>query len=407
MFGEGIQLKPDLAESVEALVSNLENSRETKTILFADLYGSTAYKLNHSDLDWVPVIGQFYKLATKAIEERGGQVTKFIGDAVMATFDDAGDALRAAITIQETIEEERRRNNRGLPCKIGIATGPAYRYQTSDGKFDYLGTTVDIAARLAEEARGFAILLSSKTYQAADVLRVTSRAGLALNREPEEYFGEKIAHDKMKGIKDVVYYYSLFWQGSKAYVDDKPAEQSVPPAPPGAAKPAGMGGSPTPPGKLEAGVRYRGVVERITPQRYGWISLSLASGQAESIFFHENQTLERQLPSPGEVVHFLVRERHDGKRQACSIVRQGSELKGKITRYTPPGDMFGFLAAKDEDLQDVMFYFVTYDISGDIHTGDEVSFKVSENPRGLKAVQIKPLHQGKDQEQPGEENQAS
>src|SRR3954462_10702196 len=78
-------------------------TRKTVTVLFADVVGSTV--LGH-DLDpesLRSVMSQYFTAMREGLERHGGEVQKFIGDAVLAVFgvprvheDDAVRAVRAA-----------------------------------------------------------------------------------------------------------------------------------------------------------------------------------------------------------------------------------------------------------------------------------------------------------------------
>ncbi|MFH1035067.1 MAG: hypothetical protein V1806_11220 [Pseudomonadota bacterium] len=65
-------MENDLASSVEQLISQLNQAKEEKTIIFADMHNSTDYKMSRKDVEWVPVWGQFYKMAMQKIQEQGG-----------------------------------------------------------------------------------------------------------------------------------------------------------------------------------------------------------------------------------------------------------------------------------------------------------------------------------------------
>ena len=98
----------------------------------------------------------------EAVDESGGYVDKFIGDAVMAIWNAPADALdhpaqgvAAALDIARRIEAAGRealaRGEHAFDIKIGINTGPAVVGNVgSDKRFNYtaVGEAVNIAARL-------------------------------------------------------------------------------------------------------------------------------------------------------------------------------------------------------------------------------------------------------------------
>ena len=107
------------------------------------------------------------------LERFGGTVEKFIGDAVMAVFgapvaheDDPERAVRAALTILETLAEDG-----DLEIRIGITTGEALialdaRPESGEGMAS--GDVVNTAARLQSGAPTGAILVDETTYRATE-----------------------------------------------------------------------------------------------------------------------------------------------------------------------------------------------------------------------------------------------
>ena len=94
------------------------------TILFTDLVGSTAMAEGRDPEDVRAILTPYYTRLREQIEQRGGTVEKFIGDAVMAVFgapvaheDDPERAVRAALAIRDAAHEE------GIELRVGIATG--------------------------------------------------------------------------------------------------------------------------------------------------------------------------------------------------------------------------------------------------------------------------------------------
>ncbi|MFZ5587434.1 MAG: adenylate/guanylate cyclase domain-containing protein [Thermodesulfobacteriota bacterium] len=372
-----------LAQSVGDLINQISTAKEKRTFLFADLHNSTEYKLTHTDLEWVPTWGKFYFICATKVERHEGDIIKFIGDGVMAVFPKAGCALQAAIEIQEQIEEEIRNNKWGLRVKIGIATGDAYGYRTADGRADYLGTTVDIAARLCELARGNAILLSSTTYLGADANEVYSSAGRTLKRDAEEYFGDKRATNSLKGIKETIKYYSLFWQAHKEYTDDEPASETK-----GPGDSTGHASRPDPP-LPPRGERTRGIVVR-RRGTFGFIAYRPEGQQQEvEAFFQDGWVLGEDAPQERDIVYFIPHLSDGGKLQAHSIVLLDSRLVGILQNFKSDG--YGFISVKDVKSGEAISFFThNTDVSAGLHNGDEVEFTVSENKRGLTAIEVDP-----------------
>src|SRR5215469_5027985 len=84
-------------------------SRKNAAILFIDLVGSTALAEKLDPESWRVIIDRHYDAAQSAIAAHGGQVEKFIGDAVMAVFGAAvsheDNALRAVQAAMDAITQ--------------------------------------------------------------------------------------------------------------------------------------------------------------------------------------------------------------------------------------------------------------------------------------------------------------
>ena len=154
-----------------ALTAPSSESRRRVTILFCDLVGSTGIGDRLDPETYGQILRRFAETAHHAIEQHGGTVEKFIGDAVMAVFgapvlheDDALRAVRAAAAIRERMaalnEELAREYATRLAIRIGVNTG-----EVVIGAEDRLATgdAINVAARLEQSAAPDEILLGAET----------------------------------------------------------------------------------------------------------------------------------------------------------------------------------------------------------------------------------------------------
>ncbi|GAB1642136.1 AAA family ATPase [Krasilnikovia sp. MM14-A1259] len=138
-------------------------------VLFLDLVGWTGLG---EDVDPEPLqllLEQYYELSSAAVEEHGGTVEKFIGDAVMAVFgadrsgeDDAVRALRAAARIRAEVGGLARpgTGTQALRIHCGVAAGEALVTRSSRAGLRVVGDVVNVAARLQSAAAAGEILVN-------------------------------------------------------------------------------------------------------------------------------------------------------------------------------------------------------------------------------------------------------
>ncbi|MFH7600103.1 adenylate/guanylate cyclase domain-containing protein [Streptomyces racemochromogenes] len=161
-----------------APVAAKPTGRKVVTVLFCDLVGSTALSgaLDAETLRSVTL--RWFDLMRLRIEEQGGTVEKFIGDAVMAVFgvpavreDDARRAVAAALAMREALAGLNDRLEQGvgvrLDMRIGLNTGQAVTGSASLRQAMVSGEVVNIAARLEQNAAAGEILIGPDTLAAA------------------------------------------------------------------------------------------------------------------------------------------------------------------------------------------------------------------------------------------------
>jgi class 3 adenylate cyclase/tetratricopeptide (TPR) repeat protein len=144
-------------------------SRRLVVILFLDLVGWTrlAERVDPEPLQLM--LEQYYEICSAAVEEHGGIVEKFIGDAIMAVFgaarseeNDALRALRAAAQIRADISDLNHLGDQtpALEIHCGIAAGEALVTHSSRAGLRIVGDVVNLAARLQSMAVAGEILVN-------------------------------------------------------------------------------------------------------------------------------------------------------------------------------------------------------------------------------------------------------
>lgn len=125
------------------------------TIVFTDLEGFTAFTARQGDEAAVALLHDHQREAGPIIRREGGRIVKRIGDGLLCTFSDPQGALRAAVALLDAAPEP-------LQLRAGVHMGEAIA--SSD---DVIGHAVNLAARVADVARGGQAVATAETVQAA------------------------------------------------------------------------------------------------------------------------------------------------------------------------------------------------------------------------------------------------
>jgi class 3 adenylate cyclase len=129
-------------------------------LLFTDLQGSTALYERIGDLKAFDLVRLHFGHLREVITANSGALVKTIGDAVMASFVDPLDALRAALEMRARIGRFNRESGADLVAiKIGLHAGACLAVTLND-RLDYFGQTVNIAARVQGMAGADEILVT-------------------------------------------------------------------------------------------------------------------------------------------------------------------------------------------------------------------------------------------------------
>jgi class 3 adenylate cyclase len=132
-------------------------------LLFSDLRGSTALYERVGDARAFNIVREHFAFLASIVRDHDGAVVKTIGDAVMASFGDPADAVKAALAMQARIAGFNRAQGSAvgeeLVIKLGVHVGPSVVVNLND-RLDYFGSTVNMAARLQGQSQGGDIVIS-------------------------------------------------------------------------------------------------------------------------------------------------------------------------------------------------------------------------------------------------------
>lgn len=147
-----------MADLKKNLQRQILRARKEITILFTDIESSAQYWEKKGDITGRLMMDVHNRLVFPVIKHYRGRIVKTIGDALMVTFRDPSNAVKAAVAIQQILDRERQADPE-FPCiRIGMHTGHAIVE-----KRDVFGDTVNTASRIQSRAGVNEIWLSAKT----------------------------------------------------------------------------------------------------------------------------------------------------------------------------------------------------------------------------------------------------
>lgn len=126
-----------------------------RTVLFADLRGSTSLFESLGNAEATSVVTHCVNALAQPIASCGGHLVKTLGDGLMAVFAQSAPAVQAAIQMHELLDGMVQKGNqrgassglRGLRLQVGMARG-----EVVEMGGDCFGDAVNVAARLIDHA---------------------------------------------------------------------------------------------------------------------------------------------------------------------------------------------------------------------------------------------------------------
>lgn len=173
-----------VASSLLAGGGQLQPQQVDATILFCDIESFTQLTESLGPVKIVDVLNSYFSMMVAILEQHGGVITQFQGDAILATFnvpvanhDHAANAVRAG---QEMLSRVAATEFAGelLNVRIGINTGPVIAGAIgAEGRLNYTvhGNAVNLAARLESlnKKYGTRLMVSANTAALAPKFEFT------------------------------------------------------------------------------------------------------------------------------------------------------------------------------------------------------------------------------------------
>ncbi len=166
-------------------------------ILFADVSGSTKLFETLGDATARVKVAECLESLSEVTRNHSGTVIKTIGDEIMCTFPTAKDAAEAACEMHEVLLEDITEGTGGETTVIKIRVGTHFGPAILEGG-DVFGDAVNVAARMAAQAKGGQIITTESTVALLPpMLRASTRF---------------VDHAPIKGKKEEIKIFEIIWQ---------------------------------------------------------------------------------------------------------------------------------------------------------------------------------------------------
>ena len=159
--------------------------RVPRTFAFVDLSGFTNYTAAYGDDAAGRILGAFRSIAREIASERGVRIAKWLGDGCMIVAVEQKDAVIFALELDRRAAQVCA----PLAIRVGLASGYALIFEGDD----YIGSAVNMAARLCDYARGVQVLMPT----------------MQLERLPEGVVAEPYGEVELRGFPGPIEVVSL------------------------------------------------------------------------------------------------------------------------------------------------------------------------------------------------------
>jgi adenylate cyclase len=178
------QRMPDSERFGDLYLDEVAGGTREVTVLFADLMGFTSWSESHESDVVQAMLNAYFAAVIPEVRDEGGRIDRYIGDAVMVTFnvatnqeDHAVRAARAALRFQAAASALAADHPDWPRFRVGLNTGPATVGLVGGGGergYTVLGDTVNLASRLEGLAPAGGVVIGGTTLGHLVGARVTS-----------------------------------------------------------------------------------------------------------------------------------------------------------------------------------------------------------------------------------------
>ncbi len=167
---ERFRLAKYVSRSTDNLIKQgkdvVDGQKQNITVLFSDIRGFTSYAEKNPPEKVIENLNLILDVQSQVIENYGGDIDKFVGDEIMAIFENEHNAVLAAYKMIQAVANVSNKKNINLQVGIGINSGEVIAGNIgSKNRLEYavIGDTVNVAARLCSIAKPNMILISEET----------------------------------------------------------------------------------------------------------------------------------------------------------------------------------------------------------------------------------------------------
>lgn len=180
------------------------------TVMFTDLKGSTTIAEREGDLSSRLLIKQHNEIVFPLIAKNKGVLVKTMGDGTLSYFENAQDAVRAAVKILGACDAFNVKEKPKTPIlmRVGCHTGDCIVE-----KNDLFGDVVNTAARFETAANPGEVYFSEETFKALS--------------DKSEIYCRYISTVTLKGKSEPFRVYKAFWNKDEIEADIKGKKQGI------------------------------------------------------------------------------------------------------------------------------------------------------------------------------------
>jgi len=133
----------------------LDSDPAFRAVMFTDIVDSTGMTARLGDARAVEMVRAHDAMVRRALRDAKGREVKHTGDGIMASFDDVTASIDCACAILRAFEAFNMASDEPLRVRIGVHAG-----EPVEDSNDLFGVTVQMAARLCQDAAPESVLIS-------------------------------------------------------------------------------------------------------------------------------------------------------------------------------------------------------------------------------------------------------